>query len=195
MRILLAPDKFKGSLTAHEVCEISATTLLSIFPKAEIMQVPMADGGEGTSAVLAKHFEAKSIEIIVQNPLMREIKAIYYYSVERKEAYIEMANASGLLLLKEDERQGLLTNTYGTGEMIQDAINKGAKNLILCIGGSATNDAGTGMAFALGYRFLNKAGYSFIPNGKTLIEIVEIIPPSLDFKEQLKTTILSAFYR
>ncbi len=191
MKIVLAPDKFKGSLSAQEVCTIAASTLSSIFPQAKITQLPMADGGEGTSAVLGQYFGAEIKEVHVQDPLMRQIKAVYYYSKERKEAYIEMANASGLQLLKQSELQGLLTNTLGTGEMIHDAFRQGAKQLILCIGGSATNEAGTGMASALGYKFLNKHGDAFIPNGKTLAEITEIIPPAIDFRQHLKTTILS----
>ncbi len=191
MKIVLAPDKFKGSLSAKEVCTLSASALLNIFPQAKITQLPMADGGEGTSAVLGQYFEAEIKEVHVQDPLMRQIKAVYYYSKGRKEAYIEMANASGLQLLKQNELHGLLTNTFGTGEIIQDAIQHGAKQLILCIGGSATNEAGTGMASALGYKFLNNYGDAFIPNGKTLAEITEIIPPAIDFTQHLKTTILS----
>ncbi|MBK6266988.1 glycerate kinase [Marivirga sp. S37H4] len=191
MKIVVTPDKFKGSLTAHEVAEIVEWTMSVYSPQSKIIKIPMADGGEGSSAILSKYYKAEMIKILVHGPLRRRILAKYYLSTERKEAYIEMANASGSKLLNYSRLNGLITTTYGTGELIRDAVKKGAKSIILCIGGSATNDGGTGMANALGYTFLKKNGESFIPTGGTLSEIDKIIPPKKDWLKKIKVTVLA----
>lgn len=191
MKIVIAPDKFKGSLSAEEVADNIATEIHVYHPDAELIKLPMADGGEGTSAILGKYFVAEKVKIFVHGPLMRKRTAFYYYASQKKEAYIEMANASGLQLLSVSERNGMLANTYGTGDLIKDAIKRGAKHIILCIGGSATNDAGTAMANALGYTFQNGNGKSFIPSGATLSEIAKIISPEVDYFDRVKVTVLT----
>ncbi len=158
MKIIIAPDKFKGSLTGIEFCDIVEEAILKYHPETEIIKLPLADGGDGTVEVLEYYLGGERVELEVQDPLFRAIKAQYLFSKEREMAFIEMANASGIRLLKRDELNPLQTTSYGTGELIKHAIENGAKHIILGIGGSATNDAGMGMARALGYQFLDQEG-------------------------------------
>ncbi|MCU0326005.1 MAG: glycerate kinase [Spirosomaceae bacterium] len=156
MKILLAPDKFRGSLTAPEVCQAMTDGISMVSPDIEVVSLPMADGGEGTLDLLLWYSAGKKNITKVHDPLGRIIEAEYGLSADGKTAFIEMATASGLRLLKNDERNPLKTSTFGTGELIKSAIENGVENLIMGIGGSATNDAGIGMAAALGWQFLDE---------------------------------------
>ena len=155
MKILIAADSFKDALPALEVCQAIARGLQRALPQAEPILFPMADGGEGTAGILTFHSRGQWIEKEVNDPLFRPITAGYGLSGDGRTAFIEMAAASGLPLLKEEERSALKTTTFGTGELILDAIQRGVQRIMLGIGGSATNDAGIGMAAALGYRFFD----------------------------------------
>lgn len=177
MKILLAPDKFKGSLTASEVCKAMADGIRLADKTAEIVSVPVADGGEGTAEVLTQATQGSWHTITVQNPLGYPVEAGYGISGDGKTAFIEMAQASGLRLLRSSEYDPFLANTFGTGELIQDAISQGVEHIVLGIGGSATNDAGTGMAAALGWRFLDKSGQELRPSGGNLAHIQSVVPP------------------
>ena len=152
MMILLAPDSFKDALSAVEVCRAIARGLQRALPQSKTILFPMADGGEGTAEILTFHSRGQWIEKEVNDPLFRPITAGYGLSGDGKAAFIEMAAASGLPLLKQEDRSPLRTTTFGTGELILDAIERGASKILLGIGGSATNDAGMGMAAALGRR-------------------------------------------
>ncbi len=174
MKIVLAPDKYKGSLTGIEFCDAVAEGILSVLPKTKIIKLPLADGGDGTIEILEYHLGGKRIQLEVNDPLFRPIKASYLFITSSKTAFIEMAEASGMNLLTTDEQNCFLTTTFGTGEMIKDAIRKGVKTIVLGIGGSATNDCGIGMATALGYKFIDKKGKEVIPIGKNLLEIEKI---------------------
>ena len=174
MKIVLAPDKFKGSLTGLEFCEATKMGLLEVFPDAEIVFLPMADGGDGTIEVVKYYLNGELVPVEVKNPLFNIITASYLYSPSQKIAFVEMAEASGLKLLNQSEFDCKSATTFGTGQLIKDAIEKGAKEIILGIGGSATNDCGIGMAMALGYRFQDKNGNQVVPIGKHLSEIVSI---------------------
>lgn len=176
VKIVLAPDKFRGSLTATEVCAAMSEGIRQVIPNAEIIALPMADGGEGTAEILTLITGGQMLSKEVADPLGRPIQASYGLSGQT--AYIEMATASGLKLLSQNERNPLKTSTYGTGQLIQDAIEKGVKRLVLGIGGSATTDAGIGMAAALGWKFLDANNQELPPNGENLIRIEQIIPPS-----------------
>ena len=156
MKILLAPDKFKGTMTAARVAEIEADAFRSVLPDAEIIQIPLADGGDGTVQTLTTALHGSFRKISVHDPLGRPIDAVY--GIAGTTAVIEMALASGMVLLNREERDPLKTSTYGTGELIRDALRSGAKTLIIGIGGSATVDGGTGMAEALGFRFFDRDG-------------------------------------
>ena len=156
MKILVAMDSFKGSLSSLELAESIEIGIKNIYSDAEIIKIPIADGGEGTVEALVKGCNGELIEIIVNNPLMEKINAKYGIMGNKKTAIIEMAQASGLVLVKKEQRNPMKTTTYGTGELICDAIKKGCREFIIGIGGSATNDAGLGMLQALGYRFLDE---------------------------------------
>ena len=172
MRVLIAADKFKGSLTANEACRAIAQGVQQFSPAAKTTLLPLADGGEGSLQVLASVLSFKKIELTVTGPLFKPVKA--YYGLLGNTAYIEMAEASGLLLLDEKERHAPSTTTLGTGELIADALKRGATTVYLFIGGSATNDAGIGMAHALGYRFFNAENKTLPPTGASLSHIRKI---------------------
>lgn len=183
MKVLIAPDKFKGSLTAMQVCEAIESGIKKYNPAIETIKHPLADGGEGTLSILQNYFKLEIIAVTVKNPFFVNCSATYMISEDT--AYIEMANASGLQLLEEKERNCYYTTTFGTGQMILDAVNRGFKNIVLFIGGSATNDAGIGMASALGYRFLDKNNFDIKPIGKELLSIETII--NKDLKIEINT--------
>lgn len=152
-KIVIASDSFKGSLTSSEVAESIATAIHEVLPECEVIKVPVADGGEGTVEALITALHGKSVDCIVHDPLMNLINATYSISDDGKTAIIEMASASGMTLIPLEKHNPWLTTTYGTGELIKDALLKGCTNFLIGIGGSATNDAGTGMLQALGYVF------------------------------------------
>ncbi|HYG18168.1 MAG TPA: glycerate kinase, partial [Ohtaekwangia sp.] len=131
MTILIAPDKFKGSLTAKQVCDAIQEALLEHDPTLNIMCVPLADGGEGTGALLTASSGGKQITVHAHDPLFRRITTAYGISQEGTVAFIEMASASGFQLLKDHERNPMLTSSYGTGELIRDALDRGVKKIIL----------------------------------------------------------------
>lgn len=172
MKVLIAPDKFKGSLTAAEVALAIEVGVKKWNPEIETVLLPLADGGEGTLAVLEQSLTLESVRLTVRDPLFRAVVAEYKLAGDT--AYIEMATASGLLLLDPKERNCLKTTTFGTGELIRDALTRGAKKIYLFIGGSATNDAGLGMAEALGYQFLDWEGEVLLPVGENLQKIRHI---------------------
>lgn len=177
MKILIAPDKFKGSLSAMEVGRAIAKGIHQHDPNIECTLHPLADGGDGSMEVLQAHLELQEIQVEVHNPLGRLIQASYFMSGNT--AFVEMAKASGLVLLAKNERNPLKTSTLGTGELIANALAHDAKKIFLFLGGSATNDAGIGIAHALGFRFLNQAGKLLSPIGENLIHIHQIQAPEL----------------
>ena len=174
MKFIIAPDKFKGSLTGFEFCDAVEEGLRMVFKEAEIFKMPLADGGDGTMEVARHYINGDKVSVTVNDPLFRPIEASYLYSKGTGIAYIEMAEASGLKLLKDEESNCMYTTTLGTGELIVDALEKGAKEIILGIGGSATNDGGMGMASALGYRFLDGDEEELEPIGGNLAAVRKI---------------------
>lgn len=179
MKILIAPDSFKGTFSAKQVSSFIAKGAKKVYPHANIKIMPMADGGEGTIEAVVFDLKGKIITKKVTGPLGYKVKAKYAFVRDKKHkqnlAFIEMAQAAGLTLVHESKRNPLYTTTYGVGELILDAIKRGAKEIIIAIGGSATNDAGTGMAQALGVEFLDKEGESVNNNafmcGKLLQDV------------------------
>jgi glycerate kinase len=154
MKILIAPDKFKGTLNAREVAQHIAQGLFDVMPDAQIEIVPMADGGEGTAEAICEARDCSWFECKAHDPLGREIDARYGWIDQQKLAVMEMSEAAGMRRLSQNERDPIRATTFGVGEMILDASKRGAKEIIIGLGGSATNDGGFGMARALGYRFL-----------------------------------------
>jgi glycerate kinase len=156
VKILIAPDKFKGSLNARDVAENIAAGLREVLPESKINVVPMADGGEGTAEVICEARQGSWVKCDVCDPIGREIEARYAYIDDRKLAVMEMSEAAGMRRLAESERDPLRANTFGVGEMILAAANRGAREIVIGLGGSATNDGGVGMARALGFRFFGE---------------------------------------
>ncbi len=171
MKFVIAPDKFKGSLTGFEFCDIVAEGLKIGFSDSEIIKMPLADGGDGTMEVAQHYIQGETLQLQVNDPFFRPIESGYLFSAQNKVAYIEMAEASGLKLLHAKEYDCINATTFGTGELLRDALDKGAEEVILGIGGSATNDGGMGMAIALGYRFLDQNGQTLKGIGANLSKI------------------------
>lgn len=199
MKFILAPDKYKGSLTGREFCEIVARGIKKVFPNAEIINRPLADGGDGTIDVVADYLNASKVSVTVKDPLFREVTTQYLLSEDKQTAFIEMSEASGYKLLNTSEMNCMYTTTLGTGDMIADALEQGAKNIVLGIGGSATNDGGMGMAKALGYSFLDADGNELEPIGKHLRDVAKIdrehVNPKLsDAKIQVACDVNNPFY-
>jgi glycerate 2-kinase len=179
MKIVVAMDSFKGSISARLACETVREGLLAAAPDDDVICVPMADGGEGTAEALlaARHGEWKSCRVMGPLP-GRYIDAGFAWFADDRLAVVEMAAASGLTLLEETERNPLLTTTLGTGELLRAAADAGAQRILLAVGGSATVDGGTGAATALGWRFLDEAGSLLDPGGGALVRLSRIIPPA-----------------
>jgi glycerate kinase len=180
MKILIASDSFKGSATTMEVADNIAKGLLRVCPEIEIEKLPVADGGEGTVETLVAGMDGDFVQVEVTGPLGERVKAKYGI-IDDGMAIIEMAEASGLVLVDEEMRNPTLTTTYGTGELILSALERGLKRIYVGIGGSATNDGGMGMARALGYRFLDRDGNELPDGGGSLgqldrIEVANVMP-------------------
>lgn len=179
MKIVIAMDSFKGSLTASQACRIVAKSLLNIRNDIEVVQKPIADGGEGTAEAMIAARAGQWIAERVTGPLLdMEVEAGFAWFEKDKTALVEMACASGLPLLKPSQRNPLKTSTLGTGQLIAAAIGKGAQRILLAVGGSATVDGGTGAAVALGWRFLDENFEPVEPLGGNLQKIRKVVPPA-----------------
>lgn len=168
MNILIAPDSFKGSLSAIRFCEIAAQTIRSISPDTNVTLLPLADGGEGTVDATLYSTPGERVRANASDPLGRRIPADYAIVDSGRCAVIEMAAASGLPLLAEAERDARVTSSFGTGQLIRDALERGCRKIILGLGGSATNDGGAGAMQALGFGFLDHHGKALEPGGSAL---------------------------
>ncbi len=186
MKVVIAPDSYKGCLSALEVAKAMERGVLSVFPTAEVRKIPIADGGEGTVAALVTATDGQLRQAEVTDPLGNKISAHWGVLGDGRTAVIEMAAASGLPLVPKEKRDPRVTTTYGTGELIKAALADGLAKIIIGIGGSATNDGGTGMARALGVRFLDAAGREVAAGGGSLAEICQIDTTGLD--PRLKNT-------
>ncbi|WP_201336165.1 glycerate kinase, partial [Lactobacillus nasalidis] len=158
VKFVLAADSFKESLSAKEACRAMVAGIKRVFPLAETVQVPMADGGEGTVDALLSCEPGEKVEKMVTGPDGRKVAASYGLFQGGESAVIEMAAASGLGLVDQEQRDPLTATTYGTGELVKDALKRGVKKIIVGLGGSATNDGGAGMAQALGVSFSDASG-------------------------------------
>lgn len=181
MKILIAPDKFKGTLSAESICAIIERAILQYDDSIQVLKHPMADGGDGTLDLLKLYLDLEETSVQTVDPLGRNIEASYVH--QGSTAYIELASASGFVLLNEKERSPLHSSTYGTGLMIRHAIESGFSKIVLLLGGSATNDAGTGILSALGFEFKDRKSKSIRPSGITLSQVEEIThDQSIDLK-------------
>lgn len=188
MKFVLAPDSFKESMTAKEAAEAMERGIKKVIPEAECVLVPMADGGEGTVQSLVDATEGEIIEVLVTGPKGNKVKAVFGILGDGETAVIEMASASGIHLVKKEERNPLLTTTYGTGELIKAALDKKVKRIFIGIGGSATNDGGAGMIQALGAKLLDEEGKEIGFGGGSLERLQKIDLRGLD--ERLKDVII-----
>ena len=184
MNILVAPDSFKDSLSASEVSRIIYEAISAVIPSASIRQIPISDGGEGLLEALLTPLQGTLVSVSVKDPLHRTIEASYGLVDQGKTAIIEMATASGLELLSIEERNPLITSTYGTGELIKNALDKGCTKIIIGLGGSATNDGGIGMIKALGGLFLDQYNQEIADGGGALSTLHSIDLSGLDKRLQ-----------
>lgn len=191
MKILIAPDKFKGTLTASEVGDAIATGLREVLPDAEIDLAAMADGGEGTADAICQAMSCSRAECKAHDPLGREIEAHYGWLEKPPAAIMEMSEASGMRRLRPNELNPKVTTTFGVGEMLLDATKRGAKEVIIGLGGSATNDGGFGMARALGFQFIGTGGQKldgFKPSSLQQLEQIER-PANLKLPENVRAAV------
>jgi len=180
MNILICPDKFKDCLNARTVALNIQKGILKVLPGAQFKIFPMADGGEGTVEALVEATNGRLEKVKVHDPLMRRIDSFFGISGDNETAFIEMSAASGLALLKPEERNPMITSTFGTGELIRFALDQGAKEIILGIGGSATIDGGMGMAQALGVSITDDTGWETEPGAISMGRIFQINLKNLD---------------
>jgi glycerate kinase len=180
MRIIVAPDSFKGSVSALGVAEAMERGIHTVFPEAEVIKVPIADGGEGTVEALVAATAGRLMHAEVQGPLGEPVRAHWGVSGDGATAFIEMASASGLPLVPKERRDPRITSTFGTGQLMRAALDAGLRKLVVGIGGSATNDGGTGMARALGARFLDGEGKDLPEGGSALARLARIDLSGLD---------------
>ncbi|KPB29898.1 glycerate kinase [Pseudomonas syringae pv. syringae] len=174
MKIVIAPDSFKDSLSAQAVADAIASGLAEVWPHAELIKCPMADGGEGTIEALLAACNGELMSASVSDPLGALVNAQWGWLADSRTAIIEMAMASGLQLLTLAQRDACVTSTEGTGQLISAALDAGARRVILAIGGSATNDGGSGMLSALGARFLDADDQTLAPGGLALADLARI---------------------
>lgn len=172
MRVVIAIDSFKGSLTSADAGTAVKDAILKTDKTAVVIIKPLADGGEGTTDVFLSHYNAEPVELTVKGPLLTPVKA--KYCIIKNSAVMEMASASGITLISPEERNPMQTTTYGVGEMIKDAISRGCRRFIIGIGGSATNDGGLGMLTALGFEFLDKQNNPVPPGAQGLEKLDRI---------------------
>ncbi|MCG9753365.1 glycerate kinase [Vibrio brasiliensis] len=180
MKVVIAPDSYKESLTAMEVATAIESGFKEIMPDAEYIKLPMADGGEGTVQSLVDATGGDIVTVEVTGPLGQPVEGFYGLLGDGSTAVIEMAAASGLHLVEPDERNPLLTTTYGTGELIKAALDRGVDHIIIGIGGSSTNDGGVGMAQALGAKLVDANGVDLPFGGGALADLVSIDLSGLD---------------
>jgi len=191
MKIVIAPDSFKGSLTSQEAADTISQSFLKIFPDAEIEEIPLADGGEGTTQILINATNGKIYSEFVTSPIGEKIKANYGILGDGKTAVIEMAAASGLSLVPIEKRNPLFTTTFGTGELIKAALNKGCSKFIIGLGDSATTDAGAGLAQTLGVKLLTSGNQEILLGGIGLKDLQRIDISNID-KRILESELLVA---
>jgi glycerate kinase len=172
-KIVLIPDSFKGTLNSKDICNIIAKSINKYFPECEIISIPVADGGEGSVDCFLTALGGEKIYETVKNPYFEDMKSFYGLINGGETAIIEMASCAGLPLV-EGRKDPRKTSTYGVGQLILAAANRGCKKIIVGLGGSSTNDGGVGAAAAIGVKFYNKSGKEFIPVGGTLENIEKI---------------------
>lgn len=179
MKFLFASDSLKGTLSSDDTGRLLAKAAKEVFPACICESIPVADGGEGTVDAVIRAVQGQQIRVKAQDPLM-QTRETYYGKLDENRAIIEMALASGYALVSAEKRNPLYTSSYGTGELIRDALDRGFRDITIAIGGSATNDGGMGCMRALGVRFLDRAGRELMGNGSDLGRLAAIDDSGLD---------------
>ena len=179
MKFLFASDSLKGTLSSDDTGRLLAKAAKEVFPACICESIPVADGGEGTVDAVIRAVQGQQIRVKAQDPLM-QTRETYYGKLDENRAIIEMALASGYALVPAEKRNPLYTSSYGTGELIRDALDRGFRDITIAIGGSATNDGGMGCMRALGVRFLDRAGRELMGNGSDLGRLAAIDDSGLD---------------
>jgi glycerate 2-kinase len=192
MKIVIAPDSFKGSMTAMEAASAIEEGVKRAHPEVKTVLMPMADGGEGTMTCLMQATGGHYVKVNANGPLGNTVNATFGCLGHSKTCVIEMAEASGIALVDKNNLNPLEASTYGTGQLIKEALDQGYRHFILAIGGSATNDGGTGMLHALGMRFYDSTGSEITPVGKKLIDIKEIEVSDFDPRIQESTFLIAS---
>ena len=172
-KIVLIPDSFKGTLSSTQICSIAKEQIARFYPKAEVVSIPVADGGEGSVDCFLSALNGEKIFVDCHGPYMEKVRGFYGFFPKSKTAVVEMAAAASLPMV-ENNKNPLATTTYGVGELIMHAAQKGAKKIIVGLGGSCTNDFGCGAAVACGVRFYDESGKDFLPVGGTLEKVARI---------------------
>jgi len=190
MKIIVSPNAFKGSMSGFEAAAAIALGVSRVIPDARILCMPVADGGDGLVDILCQALGGKMIKEIVTGPLRHKVNASYCYIAESRTGIVEMAKASGLALLDDNEKNPELTTTYGTGQLIKKCLDRGAERIVVGLGGSATCDGGIGAAAAFGYRFYDDSGKELDPIGANLTKIKNIDRTSVDTR--FETIIIEA---
>lgn len=180
MKIVIAPDSYKESLSALDVANAIESGFREIFPDAGYVKIPVADGGEGTVEAMVAATSGRIVNVPVTGPLGEQVESFYGLSGDAQSAFIEMAAASGLEWLPQNKRDPMVTTSWGTGELMRHALDAGVKHIIIGLGGSATNDGGAGMAQALGAKLLDKQGEQIAPGGAALETLSRIDISELD---------------
>ena len=178
-KFVLVPDSFKGTLSSKRICEIMEGQIKEIFPSASVIKIPVADGGEGSVDCFLSAMDGERVDLSVSGPFFDAVDGFYGLIDGGNTAVIEMAAVAGLPLV-ENNKNPLKTTTFGVGELIKNALDRGVKKIIVGLGGSCTNDFGCGTACALGAKFFDKDGNSFIPTGGTLLDIAKIDLSKID---------------
>lgn len=191
VKIVVAPDSFKGSISARDICLAVKKAVHQVVPDAQVVEIPLADGGEGTMENMVAASGGVKKQVEVTDPLGRRITAEYGVLGDGETAVIEMAQSSGLPLLQEHERNPLITTSFGTGELIQAALDDGYRKIIVGLGGSATNDAGLGMLKALGVRFYKKDGSPLDEGGGALLDLHTFDESTLDPRIKESTIVVA----
>ena len=182
MRILIIPDSFKENLSSSMVAKAIRQGIVNVLPKVNIKEIPFSDGGEGALTVLQKYSAGRIVKCKTVNALGESIQADYFLFKEKKAAWIELSQASGLNLIPKEKRNALIASTYGTGMLIKNALEKGCNEIILGVGGSATTDGGAGIFEALGGLLIDKEGNYLRKGGASLKKLHKIIPPKISRK-------------
>lgn len=172
-KVIIIPDSFKGTLSSEKICEIVSNKVKEYFPACKVISIPVADGGEGSVACFLRASGGEKVTTTVKNPYFEDMESFFGIIDGGKTAVIEMAACAGLPLI-ENRKNPELTTTYGVGQLILEAAKRGCEKIIVGLGGSCTNDGGAGAAAAIGIKFLNQTGDSFIPTGGTLGDTVHI---------------------